>query len=151
MRKLFVLVMAVFAFTVYSGLAPLTACAQGKQAKKDDGNKKEWTQKDREDRYKQQSQKIDREAEAKKERLRDNPPKRKLGNTDQGELKRREAAIDKEASDRKKKLKDHLDNPQAGPLQEIIHVSRLQINRQGRDLTPGPSFSPGIRKRPVHP
>ncbi|HQL89232.1 MAG TPA: hypothetical protein PLQ15_01410 [Syntrophales bacterium] len=117
MKKWMVYLSAVFAFVAFSGLASEPVFAQSQKSKKDDG-KKEWTQKDREERYKQQSQKIDREAEEKKERLRDNPPKRKLGNTDQGELKRREAAIDKEAADRKKNLKDHLDNPKAGPYKK---------------------------------
>jgi hypothetical protein len=98
---------------------------KGKVDQKKEPPKQGMSQKDREDRYNQSASKIDREAEDKKQQLRDNPPKRGIG-TDHQAVKKGENDIDKAAADHKKQLKDHLDNPQTGSFKGKVKDGKVQ-------------------------
>ena len=115
------------------GVSVSSVYAQGVQADKGKTDQKQqpkdqksgMSQKDREDRYNQAASKIDREAEQKKEQLRDNPPKRGIG-TDHQAVKKGENDIDKAAAEHKQKLKDHLDNPQTGSFKGKVKDGKQQ-------------------------
>lgn len=127
-----IFVACVFCLALFS-VSVSSVCAQGVQADKGKPSQQQqpkdqktgMSQKDREDRYNQASSKIDREAENKKEQLRDNPPKRGIG-TDNQALKKGENDIDKAAADHKKQLKDHLDNPQTGSFKGKVKDGKQQ-------------------------